>query len=338
MNKVTVTELLGDGIAEELRGTVYAVTDVLPIEFNFEPIDLTLENRERLDQKLFNQVADSMRKNQVALKYPTITKDVSPNAMIRRLCNFSVILRPVISIKGISSNFKEELFLYIVRIATGGTYDDPGRLVGKDAAISIRIVERDPCRQAARFAFDFARKKGLRVTSSSKHTIQKATDGLFQSVVQEVHKEFPDIKHHVELFDALLAKIAMNPEDFDVVLVLNEYGDFLSDMASGLAGSIGTGASGNFSFTEDDRVDIAMFDPSGGTAPDIAGQNKCNPTGILLALGMLLDHIDRYDVGHQLRLALLSAIADGECTQDIGGELGTREFTQAVITRLKDKF
>lgn len=336
MNKVKVTELVGDGIAAELRDSVYAITDVLPIEFNFESIDLTLENREKLDRQLFNQVAESMGRNKLALKYPTITKDVSPNAMIRRLCNFSVILRPVISIKGISSNFKEELFLYIVRIATGGTYDDPGRLVGKDAAISIRIVERDPCRHAARFAFNFARKKGLRVTSSSKHTIQKATDGLFQSVVEEVHKEFPDIGHHVELFDALLAKIAMKPEDFDVVLVLNEYGDFLSDMASGLAGSIGTGASGNFSFTEDDRVDIAMFDPSGGTAPDIAGLNKCNPTGILLALGMLLDHIDRYDVGHQLRLALLSAIADGECTQDIGGKLGTREFTQAVIDRLND--
>ena len=93
--------------------------------------------------------------------------------------------------------------------------------------------------------------------------------------------------------------------------MINEYGDFLSDMVSGLIGSIGTGASGNFSFTDDDEVDLAMFDPSGGTAPDIAGQNKCNPTAMLLAFGMLLDHIDRYDIGHELRLAILSAIADG---------------------------
>lgn len=310
---------------------------IMPLEFNFIPFDLSLKNRESGDRDLFDKVIASMQETRLALKYPTITKTASPNAIIRRRCNFSVILRPVISIKGIKSHFTEEVFLYIVRIATGGTYDDPGRRIGKDAAISIRIVERDPCRQAARFAFEFARKKGLSVTSSSKHTIQRITDGLFESVVSEVHDDYPNIKHNVELFDALLAKIILHPENYEVVLVLNEYGDFLSDMASGLIGSIGTGASGNFSFNADDEVDIAMFDPSGGTAPDIAGQNKCNPTAILLALGMLLDHIGRYDLGHELRLAMLSCIAEGVCTADIGGNLGTREYTREVIARLRDK-
>ena len=336
MNAINITELLGDGIGPELRESVHAITDNLPIDFNFIPFDLTLENRESGDRELFDKVIDSMHETRLALKYPTVTKTTSPNAIIRRRCNFSVILRPVISIKGIKSHFMKEVFLYIVRIATGGTYDDPGRPIGKDAAISIRIVERDPCRQAAKFAFEFARKKELNVTSSSKHTIQRVTDGLFESVVKEVHKDYPDIKHNVELFDALLAKIILHPEKYEVVLVLNEYGDFLSDMASGLIGSIGTGASGNFSFTSDDKVDIAMFDPSGGTAPDIAGQNKCNPTAIFLALGMLLDHVDRYDAGHALRLAILSAIADGKCTADIGGSLGTREYTSEIIDRLKD--
>jgi len=107
-------------------------------------------------------------------------------------------------------------------------------------------------------------------------------------------------------------------------------------MASGLVGSLGTGASGNYSFVDDNHVDIAMFDPAGGTAPDIAGRDLCNPTAVLLALGMLLDHIDRYDVGHALRLAVLSAIRDRECTRDLGGKLGTREFTQVVIDRLRD--
>ena len=338
MPKINITELLGDGIGPELRESVYEVVGVLPLEFNFIPFDLSLENRESGDRDLFDKVIASMQQTKLALKYPTVTKTTSPNAIIRRRCDFSVILRPVISIKGIRSNFKEEVFLYIVRIATGGTYDDPGRTIGKDAAISIRIVERGPCRNAARFAFELARKKKLSVTSSSKHTIQKVTDGLFQSVVSEVHREYPDIKHHVELFDALLAKIILNPENYQVVLVLNEYGDFLSDMASGLIGSIGTGASGNFSFTGDDKVDIAMFDPSGGTAPDIAGRNMCNPTAVLLAFGMLLDHIGRYDVGHELRLAILTSIAEGECTADIGGKLGTREFTRMVTDRLKDKF
>lgn len=338
MPQVEITELLGDGISGELRESLYTIADVLPLDFKFIPFDLSVENRESGDRDLFDKVVGSMEQTRLAVKYPTITREQSPNAIIRRMCNFSVILRPVISIKGIKSNFTEEVFLYIVRVATGGTYDDPGRRIGKDAAISIRIVERDPCRQAARFAFDFARKKGLSVTSSSKHTIQKVTDGLFQSVVEEVHSQYDDIRHNVELFDALLAKIILRPEDYEVVLVLNEYGDFLSDMASGLIGSIGTGASGNFSFREDDSVDIAMFDPAGGTAPDIAGKNLCNPTAIFLAFGMLLDHIDRYDIGHELRLAILSAIAEGECTGDIGGSLGTREYTRVVAERLKDRF
>lgn len=338
MTAIKITELLGDGIGPELRESVYAVADALPVDFEFIPYDLSLENRESGDRELFEKVVESMQQTKLSIKYPTVTRVSSPNAVIRRMCNFSVILRPVISIKGIQSNFKEEVFLYIVRIATGGTYDDPGRMVGKDAAISIRLVERDPCRKAARFAFEFARKKSLHVTSSSKHTIQRATDGLFQQVVEEVHQDYKDIPHNVELFDALLAKIILKPEDYQVVVVINEYGDFLSDMASGLIGSIGTGASGNFSFTEDDEVDIAMFDPSGGTAPDIAGQNKCNPTAMLLAFGMLLDHIDRYDVGHELRLAMLSAIADGQCAGDIGGSMGTREFTNEIIQRLAGKF
>ncbi|NKB38007.1 MAG: isocitrate dehydrogenase [Gammaproteobacteria bacterium] len=338
MTAIKVTELLGDGIGPELRESVHAIAEALPIKFDFLPFDLSLENRESGNRDLFDHVLESMKSTRLSIKYPTVTNVSSPNAVIRRMCNFSVILRPVISIKGIDSNFTEEVFLYIVRIATGGTYDDPGRMIGKDSAISIRLVERDPCRQAARFAFEFARKKQLRVTSSSKHTIQRATDGLFQQVVEDVHQDFQDIPHNVELFDALLAKIILKPEDYQVVVVINEYGDFLSDMASGLIGSIGTGASGNFSFTENDEVDIAMFDPSGGTAPDIAGKNKCNPTAILLAFGMLLDHIDRYDIGHELRLAILSAIADGACTGDIGGSLGTREFTQEILDRLKDKF
>lgn len=338
MNKINIIELLGDGIGPELRESVYAVADILPLDFNFIPFDLSVENRESGDRDLFDKVIESMHSSKLALKYPTVTRTVSPNAIIRRRCNFSVILRPVISIKGIKSNFTEEVFLYIVRIATGGTYDDPGRPIGKDAAISVRIVERDPCRQAARYAFEFARRKKLSVTSSSKHTIQRATDGLFESVVSEVHEQYPDIEHHVELFDALLAKIILKPEKYQVILVLNEYGDFLSDMASGLIGSIGTGASGNFSFNDDDSVDIAMFDPSGGTAPDIAGQNKCNPMAIMLAFGMLLDHIDRYDLGHELRMAMLSCVAEGVATADIGGQLGTKEFTREVIERIKVKF
>lgn len=337
MAEIEITELLGDGIGPELRESVHTLADTLPPEFRFLPHDLSLENREARDRSLFDEVAESMRTTRLGLKYPTTTREASPNAIIRRLCNFSVILRPVHSIEGISTNFKERIALQIVRVATGGTYDDPGRMIGVDGAMSVRIVERRPCRQAAMYAFQLARERGLSVTSSSKHTIQKTTDGFFQEVVEDVHRQFRDVRHKIELFDALLAKIILRPADYQVVLVLNEYGDFLSDMASGLAGSIGLGASGNFSFTDTDELEIAMFDPSGGTAPDIAGQNKCNPTAIMFAFAMLLDQAGEAATGESLRQSVLSAIKDGARTGDIGGKLGTKEFTAEVIDRMRDR-
>lgn len=341
MSLIEITELLGDGIGPELALSVHAVADSLPAEFRFTPVDWSLANREAKGEAVIDEAEAAMRKTRLAVKYPTVTKTESPNALIRRRLNFSVIYRPAISIKGIHSNFKENVNLHIVRIATGGTYDDPGQLVGKDAAVSLRMVERGPCTQAAHFAFQLARKKGMTygnshysVTSSSKHTIQRVTDGLFESVVKDVAKEYSDVEHQVELFDALLAKVILDPTRFEVVLVLNEYGDFLSDMASGLVGSLGTGSSGNYSFDENNNVDIAMFDPAGGTAPDIAGKNICNPAAVLLSFGMLLDHVDRYDLGHALRLSLLQALESGQCTRDLGGKLNTDEFTQVVIDNI----
>ena len=341
MSTIQITELLGDGIGPELAESLHKVAESLPVDFEFRPVDWSLENREAKGDDVIDEAEASMRETKLAVKYPTITNKRSPNALIRRRCEFSVIYRPAISIKGIHSNFKEDVNLHIVRIATGGTYDDPGQLIGKDAAVSLRMVERKPCEQAAKFAFQLARKTGLRygdshysMTSSSKHTIQRVTDGLFESVVAKVHEDFSDVDHNVELFDALLAKIIIDPSAYEVVLVLNEYGDFLSDMASGLVGSLGTGASGNYSFDENNEVDIAMFDPAGGTAPDIAGKNLANPAAVLLAFGMLLDHVERYDLGHALRLSLLSCIENGNSTRDLGGKLNTDEFTQVVIDNI----
>lgn len=337
MTTLRVTELLGDGIGPELEQAVATVAAALPIEIHFEKIDWSLPNREARGEAILEEGCDSLKQTRIALKYPTITSSISPNAVLRRRCDFSVIYRPAISIPGISSNFKENVNLHIVRVATGGTYEDPGQLIGHHAAVSIRLVERDPCEHAAAFAFELARRHGWSVTSASKHTIQKVTDGLFESVVDEVHDRYPFVAHHRELFDALLAKVIISPQDYQVVLVLNEYGDFLSDMASGLVGSLGTGASGNFAFDDDNSVALAMFDPAGGTAPDIAGKNICNPSAILLALGMLLDHVGRPDLGIRLRDSILDAIGAGETTRDLKGSLSTTQFTDIVTKRLLAK-
>ena len=332
-----ITELLGDGIGAELEGSVHQVADSLPLVLEFERIDWSLERRERDGDAAIDEAAASMRRTRLAIKYPTVTRTRSPNRLIRRRLDFSVIYRPAATIPGVRSNFRQDLDLHIVRIATGGTYGDPGQLVGREAAVSIRMVERKPVEEAATYAFELARRHGFPVTSSSKYTIQRVTDGLFEEVAREVAERYPDVPHSVELFDALLAKVIIKPQSYRVVLVLNEYGDFLSDLASGLVGSLGTGASGNFSFDDDNQVRIALFDPAGGTAPDIAGRNICNPTGMLLSFAMLLDHVERRDLGEALRQSLYSAIADGESTGDLGGKLSTTEFTRAVIDRLGDR-
>lgn len=337
MTPITITELLGDGIGPELRASVHAVADCIPLDIRFEPVDLSLENRRTAGPELYDTTVSALRSTKLGLKYPTVTETESPNAVLRRALDFSVIHRPVMSIDGIQSNFNPDVFLHVVRVATGGTYEDPGRRVGRDAAVSLRIVERGPCTEAARFAFNLARRKGLTVTSSSKHTIQRVTDGFFEEVVRGVASGYDDVDHRVVLFDALLAKIILKPSDFGIVLCLNEYGDFLSDMACGLVGSMGIGASGSYSFLENGDTDVAMFDPAGGTAPDIAGQNKCNPSAALLAFGMLLDHLDRYDLGHALRMSMLACIAERVSTPDIGGSLSTTAFTEAVLNELSTR-
>ncbi len=332
--KYTITELMGDGIAPELAAAVRIVAERLPTTLEFERVDLSLLNRELRGLSIYDEAVESMRRNRFALKYPTITSTSSPNTILRKRCNFSVIHRPVATIPGVPSNFRQEFDLAIIRVARGGTYDDPGRAIGTEAAVSLRIVERQPCWEAARYAFMLARRSGRSVTSASKRTIQAATDGLFAKVVEEVAQSFPDVVHQEELFDALLAKIIMHPRRYAVILVLNEYGDFLSDMACGLAGSMGIGASSNLSFTPDGHVDLAMFDPAGGTAPDIAGKNVCNPTAIFLALAMLLFELGEREVARVLKTSTLDLLREGSRTADLGGNLSTTEFSEAVAERI----
>jgi isocitrate dehydrogenase (NAD+) len=332
-----VTELLGDGIGAELSRAVHVLSESLPIRLDFEPVDLTLENRRLNPKTIYDQAVESVTRNKVALKYPTITAEESPNQVLRKRLDLSVIHRPVTTIPGVPTNFRRDLDLDIVRIATGGTYDDPGRMIGEDGAVSLRIVERRPVREAARYAFNLARKTDKRVTTASKYTIQKATDGLFEAVAKEVAEQYPEVSHNVELFDALLGKVIMAPEKFQVVLVLNEYGDFLSDMACGLAGSLGIGASANLAFDPSAVVRVALFDAAHGTAPDIAGKNLANPTAIFLALVLLLYQIGEIAVATAVKGATLDLLRQGIRTRDLGGVESTDSFTAAVAAEVKKR-
>lgn len=328
---LTTAEFLGDGISGELSAAVHRVAGQLPIAVGFVPVDLSLARRERDAEGAYREAEAAIRAHGMALKYPTVTAKESPNKVLRERLDFAVIHRPVATIPGVPTRFQGRVDLHIVRIAVGGTYEDAGRRIGTEAAVSVRVIERRPSFQAACFAFALASRLGCGVVSSSKYTIQRATDGLFEEVVGEVASKHPQIGHQRELFDALLAKLIMKPEAYRVVVTPNEYGDFLSDAACGLIGSIGLGASASYSFDSAGGVKLAMFDPAGGTAPDIAGQGVCNPSAALWAFAMLLEHSGHRGLGRALDQGVRDAIGAGHATRDLGGSLGTDAFTEAVI-------
>jgi len=336
MNTYRVVELLGDGISPELAASVHAVARALSCRIEFVPVDLSQENRQTRGLTVFDEAVAAMRLYGSAIKYPTTTKGESPNKILRDRCQFAVIHRPVCTIPGIENNFKKTIDIDVVRIATGGTYEDAGRRIGRDTAVSLRVIERAPCRFAARFAFELARIRGTNVTSTSKYTIQRETDGLFEEVVGQVAEGYPGIPFRRELFDSLLAGIIMNPERYAVVVCPNEYGDFLSDTACGLIGSVGLGDSSSYAFDDAGNITLAMFDPAGGTAPDIAGKNLANPTAALLSLANLLRHLGEIESGQSVRRAVLDSIAAGCGTRDVGGKRGTIEFTAEVVGRCQD--
>jgi isocitrate dehydrogenase (NAD+) len=335
MKTHSIVELLGDGISAELSDSVHRIARALPVELDFVPVDLSLECREARGEAVFDEAEDLMRRHKVSLKYPTATKGVSPNNVLRERCDFSVIHRPVCSIPGIETNFTETIDIDVVRIATGGTYEDAGRRIGLDTAVSLRVIERLPSRHAGRFAFKLAMLRKGGVVSTSKYTIQRNTDGLFEEAVGNVSQDYPGIPYRRELFDALLAGIIMHPDRYSVIVCPNEYGDFLSDTACGLIGSVGLGDSSSYAFSDNGVITLAMFDPAGGTAPDIAGKNLCNPTAALFALSSLVRHLGETESALALRDAVMSSIAEGQKTADIGGNLSTTEFTEAVASKLE---
>ncbi len=327
-----VAELNGDGIAPELREAVRHLNEGLGSPVSFRPVDWSLERREAGDEAM-EEGLEACRALGVAMKYPTVTETVSPNQVMRDRLDLAVIHRPCRTYPGVSKNYTGNIDIHVVRVATGGTYEDAGHRIGYHSAVSVRIMERAPVEHAAHFAFRLAEQHRRDVVSTSKYTIQRAADGLFEDIVAEVAQEYRNTRHRRELFDALLAKVIMTPDRFDVIVTPNEYGDFLSDMIYGLIGSIGLGASASYAFTASHQPSVGIFDPAGGTAPDIAGKGIANPSGAIEAYGFLLEFCGHRELGRGVVDAVRDCIGAGERTGDLGGKLNTRQFTEAVLRR-----
>ncbi len=329
-----VTHNPGDGIGPELAEATRRVLDATGVAFEWEVQEAGEATIATEGTPLPERVLESIRRNRVALKGP-ITTPVgsgfrSVNVGLRQALNLYANLRPARSMKGVQSRY-EDVDLVIVRENTEDLYAGIEHMVGKDAAESIKIITRAASERIARFAFEYAVANGRRkVTAVHKANIMKLSDGLFLEACRTVAEGYAGrVEFEDRIVDNMCMQLVQKPDLYDVLVLPNLYGDIVSDLAAGLVGGLGVAPGANIG------EDGAVFEPVHGSAPKYAGQNKANPTALILSGALMLRHLGYADVGQRVEQAVREVIAEGRTTtSDLGGSAGTREFADAVIERL----
>ena len=253
----------------------------------------------------------------------------SINVQLRQRFNTYANLRPVRTLPGVPTRF-ENVDLVIVRENTEDLYKGIEYMLNDEIANGVKLITKPACERICRFAFGYAAANGRKkVTAVHKANIMKLTDGMFLSTFREVAKDYPAIEADDCIIDALCMKLVQKPEQFDVLVAPNLYGDIISDLCAGLVGGLGFAPSANIG------AKTRIYEAVHGSAPDIAGQNKANPSAILMAFAMMLNDLGMTDKAARLNAAILAQVAEGKAvTADIGGTATTTEFTDAVAARL----
>lgn len=328
-----ITLIPGDGIGPEITDSVIKIIDAAGLKINWDVQNAGADIAETEGNPLPQRVIDSIKKNKVALKAPVTTPIGkgfrSVNVALRKELDLYANLRPCKNLPGIKTRF-EDVNLIIVRENTEDLYAGIERQIDADTAESIKIITRKASLRIAEFAFDYARKFGRKtVTAVSKANICKLTDGLFLTCAKEIAQKYPEIEYKEILVDNLCMQLVQNPEKFDVLLLPNLYGDIVSDLGAGIIGGLGVAQGANIG------MDYAVFEPVHGSAPDIKGQNKANPTALLLSAIEMLKHIGEVDTADKINNALMKTLSEGKVlTCDLGGSASTTEFTEEVIKNL----
>ena len=323
----------GDGIGREIAESVRAVSAALNTGIEWQECEAGAEYAEVSGELIAPGTLDAIEACGWALKGPTATPIGkgfrSINVQLRQRFATYANLRPVHTLPGVPTRF-ENVVLVIVRENTEDLYKGIEYMLTDDIANGVKLITRPACEKICRFAFDYARKNGRKkVTAVHKANIMKLTDGLFLRTFREVAGDYPDIEANDCIIDALCMKLVQRPEQFDVLVAPNLYGDIISDLCAGLVGGLGFAPSANIG----DKTRI--YEAVHGSAPDIAGQDKANPSAILMAFAMMLNDLGMTDKADKLNAAIQAQVAEGKViTADIGGTAGTKEFTQAVIARL----
>lgn len=329
-----ITLIPGDGIGPEVTEAARRVLDASGVKIEWEVVEAGEKVMGQYGTPLPDHVLESVKRNKVALKGP-ITTPVgtgfrSVNVALRQALNLYANVRPVKSYEGVPSRYTN-VDLIIVRENTEDLYAGIEYMAGDDAAVGVKIITRKASERIVRYAFELARReKRRKVTAVHKANIQKLTDGLFLECARKVAQDYPDIEFEDMIVDAMSMKLVQSPENYDVLVMPNMYGDILSDLAAGLVGGLGIAPGANIG------EDGAVFEPIHGSAPKRAGQNLANPTATILSGVMMLRYLGELEAADRVENAVAKVIKEGkEVTYDLGGSTGTKEFADAVIREME---
>lgn len=363
MSKYKITLIPGDGTGPELAEAARRCVDALGLDIQWDVVEAGECMVEKYKTPLPDHVLESIRKNKIAIKGP-ITTPVgtgfrSVNVELRKRLDLYACLRPCKSYKGVRSRYKE-IDLIIVRENTEDLYagiefekgtDDVKSLIAmlekmskkkiaSDSAISIKPISIEGSKRIVEYAFDYAIKnKRRKVTAVHKANIMKYTDGLFLEVARSIAKSYEGrIEFEDRIVDNMCMQLVQKPEDYDVLVLPNLYGDIISDLCAGLVGGLGVAPGANIG------TQSAIFEPTHGSAPKYKGMNKVNPVAIILSAVLMLRHMGENTHADRLENAVASVIAEGKyVTYDMKENrsdptaVGTREMADAIITRMKKR-
>ena len=354
-----VTLIPGDGTGPELTEATRRVLEATGVEFDWDVRQAGVDVMEEAGTPLPDETLASVKANRVALKGP-ITTPIgtgfrSVNVALRHELGLYACLRPCKTFEGVRSRY-DRVDLVIVRENTedlyagieyeAGTPEAEGviaalnklqsKQIAAGSGISVKPISRAGSERIIRFAFEYARDhKRKRVSCVTKANIMKFTDGLFLDVFREVAKDFPEIEPWENLVDATCMGLVQRPEEFDVLVLPNLYGDILSDLTAGLVGGLGVAPGANIG------PDVAVFEATHGSAPKYKGQNRVNPTAMILSGQLMLDHLGERDAARRLEEAVADVIREGEkvtydmkASRDDPTAVGTSEYADAIIEKL----
>ncbi|HDS1579247.1 isocitrate dehydrogenase [uncultured Stenotrophomonas sp.] len=330
-----ITVIRGDGIGPEIMDATLFVLDQLNAGLEYEDADAGLVALEKHGDLMPAVTLESIARNKVALKSPLTTPVgggfTSINVSLRRHFDLYANVRPAHTFPNTKSRF-DNVDLITVRENTEGAYLAEGQEVSADGetAFSGTRITRKGSERIVRYAFELAKSTGRKkVTAVHKANIIKSTSGLFLNVAREVAAQYPDIEFQEMIVDNCCMQLVMRPEQFDVIVTTNLFGDIISDLCAGLVGGLGLAPGANIG------KDAAIFEAVHGTAPDIAGQGKANPCALLLAAAQMLDHVGQPENAERLRKAIVATMeAKDSLTGDLGGTGTTMSFAKAIASRL----